>query len=588
MKINKLFATVLQIMNDVSTPPNKTSYYWKDSFSLISWIILQTLFVVRCFSLLQWIKYFVRKKKKKDEESKRPNVPSIVVELYYLILSIGFICIVWCKNYISSDWFIDGNVVIKLVAIYFFVDSVIWVLYYFFFRRFFEEKYAIMHTLEYIVTFPLVVILQACCLNIYTGDSVVAIAKMLINPDGGTPIIILSISVIYTAVILGLVISNLPIENVKEKGDYRCHLLILGYGEVIKGKLLNAVVAKAKKEKEYKNVVIYDYEFIETDASKKIVTPTNLDLYKYEIKPDNDYEMELFHKRILASNILWIATPPIAHLQYVEKYYNKLKMVVVEKPITIFSNELDLFRIIYSKSNNIFCLSYYYLEKALPLTYLYRPLHFYEKYLDIRNDNQRNDIKLCFHQLGLLKSVNIYIKEGADNRDWTFDERKGGQLFETFIHLLVLFRLVLGESVPHNSLLWEDNHQYSDRITYISATGIIKGINVSLEIHKELLDSQLGRGCKLIYQNGEIDMNFEDITLTMTHKQLGEQRINLNSDFQRTKYSVQLDMVNCCLSNHVIPSTVDGSDIQMECLQWLMDEKKGYLGTNSTGNTINK
>ena len=569
MRIPKVFEKIWKTLNEVSTPPNKTSYYWKESFSLLSWIILKTLFWARCFSLLQWIKYFVRKEKKKDDESKRPNVPSIVVELYYLVLSLGFLCIVRWQHCFSPYWYVT----VKVAAIYFLVDSIIWVLYYFFFRRFFEEKYAIMHTLEYIVTFPLVIILQACCLNISTGICTTRLAAMLINPDAGTPLPILAISVIYTAVILGLIISNLPTENIKEKGDYRYHLLVLGYGEVVKGRLLQAIATYSGREKEYKNVVIYDYGFSENDDSKKVKIPSNLDLHKYELKVNDKDEMELFHKRVLASNILWIATPPISHLQYVESYYNKLKMIVVEKPITVFRNELDLFRMIHSKVNNIFCLSYYYLEKALPLTYLYRPLCFYEEYLNISDDNRKSIIP-SLYQLGQLKSISFYIHEKAETegRKWTYDEQTGGQLFETFIHLLVLARLVLGEQLPHHTLRWKDNHKTSDRITQITATGNIKGVKILLEMKKELPESEIKRGCELIYQKGKINVDFENIQLKMASEQQ-EFELELDKNYKNTKYSIQLDMVSRCLKDHINPSTVDGSDLQMECLQWLMDEK---------------
>ena len=566
MNIRPVIASIKDLFNKVSTPVNKTSFYWKDSFSLLSWLLLSFLYVARCLSLLQWIKYFVRKKKDKDDESKRPNVPSIVVELYFLILSAGFVCLATFKESICASW----DPAIRIASVYFLIESVIWVLYYFFFRRFFEEKYAIMHTLEYIVIFPLVIILQACCLNLCAGLGAAEVASMLINPDAHTPFPILVISVIYTAVILGLIISNLPIENIKERGDYRYHLHIIGYGEVVTKRLLQAIYEYVKNDENYKNVVIYDTSQEAVNQVFPDKAPSDLELHKYLIKYTDKEEMELFHKRILASNILWIATPPFAHLQYLESYCNKLKMIVVEKPITVFRNELDMFRMIHSTHDNIFCLSYYYLEKALPLTYLYRPLRFYEKYLSV-NENNHRDIITMFNHLGALESIELFIHEIKDTRGWSYDEQTGGQRFETFIHLLVITRLVLGASMPLHCLKWENRGKKSGKISQITAKGELSGVKVSLELKKEVQEKSIKRGGELRYKNGKISVDFQSMNLTMVSGQQ-EVIIEMDKDYKETKYSIQLDMVSRCFKDHINPSTVDGSDLQIECLQWLMNE----------------
>ena len=566
MRQSHFCTCIKEFFNKVSTPVNKTSYRWKDSFSFLSCVTLTSLYILRCLSLLQWIKLIVRREKREDDESKRPNVPPIVVELYYLILSAGFLCLAIWQQRIPSCW----DCTIRIASIFFLAESVIWVLYYFFFRRFFEEKYAIMHTLEYIVTFPFVIILQACCLDLCTDLGAVTVASMLINPDKDTPLPILIISVIYTAVILGLIISNLPTENIKEKGDYRYHLAIIGCGEVVSGRLLKAINQYVQKEENYKNVIIYD------DSEKKIksideTVPSKLDLQKFQIKYAEKKEMDLFRKRILASNILWIATPPFAHMRYLEPYYNRLKMVVVEKPITVFRNELDLFRMIHSSNDNIFCLSYYYLEKALPLTYLYRPLQFYEKYLSV-NESNHKDIIASFNHLGSLESIRLFIHERKDERGWSYDEQTGGQLYETFIHLLVITRLVLGEPLPHRSLEWKNYGKKSGKINRITANGEMSGVKVSLELKKEVQDEKpVKRGGELQYKNGKITVDFEKMNLTMSLDQR-KYIIEMDKEYKDSKYYIQLDMVSRCFTDHIKPSTVDGSYLQIECLQWLMDE----------------
>ena len=48
--------------------------------------------------------------------------------------------------------------------------------------------------------------------------------------------------------------------------------------------------------------------------------------------------------------------------------------------------------------------------------------------------------------------------------------------------------------------------------------------------------------------------------------------IEMDKEYKDSKYYIQLDMVSRCFTDHIKPSTVDGSDLQIECLQWLMDE----------------
>ena len=565
-----MFSFKKDILDRVSTPPNKTSYYWRDCFSLLSFLILHIIYLARLFSLLQWVKFIVRtiRKYSIDKESVRINVPSLVVELYYLITA-GFFVLITLLGH-------DGGYgpIIRFVAYYFFAESVLWVLYYFFFRRFFEEKYAIMHSLEYIVVFPLVIIIQSCCMSVICGYGLIEGISMLINPSESSPLPILILSVVYTAVILGLIINNLPVENTKEKGNYRHHILIVGYGAVVKDRLLGAISERVCEIKEYTNIVIYDRQKpdIKTPFESKMQKKqSNLSIASYAL-PDNtkepaEYykELDLFRKRILASQILWIATPPHAHLKYVESMYYSNQFMVVEKPITVFRNELEAFEEIHGRSNNIFCLSYYLLEKALPLTFLYRPLAFYESYLDF-NGERRETIMRAFNSLGTLKSIEVKIAEGDDPRPWAFDERYGGQTFETFIHPLILSRLVLGRTFPENSLPII-KRKSDKKVTSVSANGTIDGVDINLGITKG--SEQTMRYAKLSFaQGGSIFMDLEEqrLVLESGNNQL---TITVKQRF-RTKYSIQLDMVLRCYREGINPSLIDGSDLQMDCLKFLM------------------
>ena len=138
----------MSILNKVSTKPNPLSFRWHSSISIIAYLILNAIYVERIFSLLQWSKYLYRvfvkwsrgNSASIDEKSQRINVPSLLVELYYLLVA-TLIVLIALSGWSASLW-------AYCFAIYLLIDTSVWVLYYFFFRRFFEENYAIMHALD--------------------------------------------------------------------------------------------------------------------------------------------------------------------------------------------------------------------------------------------------------------------------------------------------------------------------------------------------------------------------------------------------------------------------------------------------------
>src|SRR5688572_2309765 len=50
----------IKIANKISTPPDRKSYQWKDGHSLISFVLLRTLWLLRLISLLQILKFIYR------------------------------------------------------------------------------------------------------------------------------------------------------------------------------------------------------------------------------------------------------------------------------------------------------------------------------------------------------------------------------------------------------------------------------------------------------------------------------------------------------------------------------------------------
>lgn len=576
-----LFERLCKGANKISTPPNRSSYYWRESISFLSLVVLYAIYIERLISLLQIGKYFYRRwhPSSKDPASKRPNVPSWVVELYYFMVVVFLTIVVLNLN--------EFPCLLKAFAYYLFIDSTVWVLYYFFFRRFYEEKYAIMHSLEYIVVLPLVILSQAMEIHIITdwkysiGESV----SMLINPNVGTPVPILLVSVLYVAVIFGLIISNLPLENIKEKGDYHYHMLVIGYGDVVKKRLRKALWAHFYnlKNKLYFNVAYYDPKTIGDDYYKKPFRRLHENFY--HLDDSTERTREDFKKDILRSNIVWIATPPSNHFKYLERYCRTNPLVVIEKPATVYRKEFEAIKTIRQVGqDNVFYLSYYTLEKALPLTYLYRPLDFYEKYLDFHG-KKREELLAAFSSLGRVKRIDVEMIEGTDPRDWAFRQEEGGQLFETFIHPLCISRLVLGSLPPAGRLPGIKTIKDAEgRIVDISLNSVFAGCDINLHMQKEA--DKKSRSATLEYDNGLIMMDMDMRKLTMKQKGVTIAQISIkepfNKDYKKeeffgeeyhSEYAVQLDMVMRCFGDKIVPSSVDCSDIQFDALDWLFEIK---------------
>lgn len=568
----------MSVLNKVSTKPNPFSFRWHSSISIIAFFILNVIYIERTISLLQWSKYlyrlFVRWSKGNmvsiDEKSKRINVPSVFVEIYYLVIA-GLMILIALSDYSDS-------LLAYFFAIYILIDSSVWLLYYFFFRRFFEENYAIMHTLEYTVLLPFVIISQAACFSIIWEIQIQKALALLLAPDPSSPILTILLGVLYTAVILGLIISNLPIENVKIKSDHKYHISIIGNGDVVKNRLLPALCTISKELNKYMFISISDKYPVSTFKDDEKMTNRDYAYFTY-LNCDNPNHL----KEIINSEIIWIATPSYTHYSYIEKYRNKVKLLVIEKPIVIFERELEIMQQLTANNcENIFCLSYYYLEKALPFVFLQNPLGFYEKYLEL--SIPRESIFSFFQKIGPLKSISLHLCEGQDNRTWLQNEDFGGQYFETFIHLVVLAFTALDndDTIIVDQWTIKDNNNVPG--SYILCKGHSdNGISVLLEMGKYMKRNRSGI---LQYENGIISLDFDKriISCKFFEKNFSCYDFTIKT-IDKPNYYIQLDMVERCFSEGILPNNIDGRNVQIRALEWMFQQKREYSKTTIYDNT---
>jgi predicted dehydrogenase len=556
MNLKQYLNRIINIADGISTRPNLTSWTWKGNASPLAFILLHTVYLTRICSLLQISKYVYRKLAKStsiDKASKRINIPSYFVEVYFIIWA--FLLFLLPKECIVTKWF----------SFYFLFESLFWLLYYFFFRRFFEERYAIMHTLEYIVILPLLVIIQARCISIISNCGIkYAFATMFFpEKDDNTYIIILS--VFYTALIFGIFLSNLPIEQIKEKGNYRFNISIIGNGFIVQNRLKDAI----SKLNPPRNVAILDVKPYEQEV--EYIGKTK---YQYFILSNDTM------KHILSSNILWIATPPFAHISYLNKYVDNV-FIAIEKPLVTNSSEMAVIKQLRNNKlwSKVFCLSYYYLEKSLPLTFLYSPSTFYEKYLNF-NNLSRQEILSAFEQLGQLNSIYLTLFEGEDDRDWVDSPQYGGHIFETFLHLAVIARAVLGEDSDWGDPNWTIENRNGHYMSYIQCKGFTAGTNIeyNLQMGKAMPEHQRERNGTLQFENGTIRIDFDkqEATGSFNDTNIDAFKINTIDDYSQIKYSIQVDMVERCFEENITPAIIDGSGLQIKTLDWLFAQKRNW------------
>lgn len=181
-------------------------------------------------------------------------------------------------------------------------------------------------------------------------------------------------------------------------------------------------------------------------------------------------------------------------------------------------------------ANNIFLISYYLLEKMLPLTYLFTRREYYLKYLtgDIEKAKQLHS------SAGNIKSIGISIIEKEDNRSLASDL----QWYETMIHPLIIASNIL-DCTPDR---WQILKFESDNTSWI-INAKYNDTDINLLVVKSN-DSEVKRISKIVYDNLNIVMDVDLKTLS-----IGQASISINDKY-KGKYSIIYDMVKHCYQDN--------------------------------------
>ncbi len=564
---------MFQFINEITTLPNKETWKWQNSVSVLSFLFLYTIWFLRIFSLLQILKFIYRKKystqNNKDYKSKRTNVPALLVELYFII----FLCFLFLFSKLYAPcyplWY-------QIIAIYYLIESIVWILYYCIFRRFYEKEYSIYHPLEFFILLPIIIVSQSICVSALEHISFTSVLKAMIGISDATntppPLYVNILNIIYIAMVIGIIITILPSERIKSS----IRIYVIGAGDVVSQRLLRALKRVLSKHQ----VHIFNKAGCMIDAAA---------FNHYSLHVENFIEISELEVMIQDATILWIATPSYAHLSILEQWMDKNIFIAVEKPITSLRSELKLLEGCMQKPQwkRVFSLNYYYLEKALPLTYIFRPYSFYEKYLSFYSSAKKENLPHLVTKLGKLRNCTIQILEKEETREWTLQEEYGGQYMETFLHAVLLSKMILGKE-PYENLSWSIGDYGDKKATYFSCSGKAGDVEFLLTTGKFILPNYRKRCCELIYDNGKIYADFDQRTCTISIDDTHEShKISVTKTYNN--YDIQLDMVVRCYNSAILPSSIDGSSLQLSSLQWMQQypiEKMPHFSYNAEDNSF--
>ena len=547
----------------VSTKPDSSSYRWVgQELSLLSTVILWILWFCRVLSLYQhlkalrriWKKYLADRRGKDGHritnKSGRPDIPPMFGEIYFIL---------WTTFLVCMHIFGWSGMVIRALVIYYLFESTVWIFYYTVFRRFFELGYTIYHKLEYLTQIMLIVPTQALCFShLYNQTFREMIAGLLGAGSDSTPFAVAILGCLFSAIVISMIISTFPTEETKE-ADTRPNMFVVGCGDVVQKRLYPALVSMLSKEK----VKVYDLLW----ANEKTDYCTYLE-------GDKQIHEEIADA-VTEKDVIWIETPPFAHVSYLKAFLEtEAKLIVLEKPISICPKELDyvekeILRVPQVR-NRVFFLSYYTLEKALPLHYLVHLNEQYQAYLDIEDLELVKNWKIL---LGAMTSAKVYICEGEDSRAWVREEAYGGQLLETFLHNVLIAALFCEQPEEWSEVCLHEGvtEAYEQEITL---TAKHHHADIQLYLKKNAKDDQLQRYAEFCFSKGRIYADLEEKTVTIFFDELDQQTtISVRGSFDK-RYSVLADMVCRTAEGKCTASKTDGLMNQIAAIRWLLEQRK--------------
>jgi hypothetical protein len=514
--------------------------------SPVPYAVFSAISLLRLLSPLQWVKFFVRRRLHgRPTTNLRPDFPSAFTEWYFLFIGFTALVVLLLRDTVVAPGWIQG--VGRLAGYILLMEGFTWIIYYLLLRNFVEISYTIFHPAEYLLTFPIVVAIQLVLLSSLTGRTTTdLLAKVIGNATPGDRIgvSIAVVGVIYFGVALAVVLRSHPGISTRSSQN----VVIIGAGDVVINKIIPALVSSGYNKDD---LLIIGVDEGLGPNSERDRASHHLGIDRVIATPEAVMTLAL---RERSPTI--IASPTFAHFKQIVALSNAGIPFAVEKPLTSSPSEREVLAQNHELMRNGFALSYYTLEKSLPLTYLYKPIPVYSKFLrsssgEMLESGAGEALRLA---LGTLQSIEILLLEGVGRspsgkgRLWTELPSSLRSFVETTVHPLLVARHVLG---PH-LIEWDGClvGKYGPRErevinmlgqsiapTWIYAKGACANIQVIMEVGKYVPEDQTARRAELKFTHGSAVMDFDTRRLTFHGGSNDGEWIEIDSDREQGQYA---------------------------------------------------
>lgn len=558
---------VSAVVDEVAGIPPRPSYTWGARRSPLAWLAFHGIMVARVLSPLQWLKYAYRRPRAGGGGARltgnaRRDFPAALTEWYFLGLAaaLGLLTVVQAGIPLWAE--VPLDVVCWVLA----AECATWIIHYLFLRAFIEGRFSAYHPAEYLLQFPLVCLVQCLALAFALAVQPLEILNALRGAGdlpGAVGVALGLLGIVYTGGALSVLINALPVIQ-SRSADM---LAVVGAGEVTRARILPALRDRGRSPKE---IVVLDP--VETEVGGQRVE---------RAEPDRIVQ-RLQRLRVPAI----VASPTRSHLDYVAALADTGVRFAVEKPVCAGTTELDLLQRNPGLLADGFALSYYVLEKALPLTLLLTGRRHYLPYLEADGALDLDRVRRVRDGLGDVRSVSVRLLEDnsrsprGTSRAWTESPERGiSALVETAIHplhLLALFapgridalqveELRVGRYAPRAAEVQEaSGHGIAP--TLLRLAGTVDGIAVEVAVGKHIPVPSTQRALVARFEHGVVEADFDDRSLRVLDA-MGEPQLELRVRPELVAYSTQLGLFDEFVHHGWRGDRFDELDTQLAALR---------------------
>lgn len=628
---DRLIAGIKRYFSETAGEPPPTVWLWGQRPSLLAKAVANLFFFARCLSPLQHYKQIHRIRKRRSQgyndaerHKRRLDFEAYDTEVYFLV-ALGGVSLLAALGWAGASYRFDFGpgllcrsghscnilngvvndlalLVVKaagflsiFVSAVLAVEAFFWISYYLLWRSFAEPVYTLYHPAEYFVLFPVVLLVQTVALAVLLSISPVAVFLALVDV-AEQPAALAALGKFYFVIIIANLLSMFPQTRFKAPTVVN----IIGAGNVVATRMLPALL-KGPARMTAEHIQVFDLDAAGAEgqysALRACVEKQGVELHM-EAGPPHVAEDRVIARIVASGAPAIIATPSSEHFRYVTALNGKGVRFAVEKPLSVLPQEIRAFTEVGPQfRERMFALSYYGIEKALPLTYLLTNNHHYSRFLIFVEASVppkdfaaavHSDAPALFARLGRLKAVRIDLIEGPENeaRAWTEEEGASGLLFETMIHPLILLQKLLrhqgcelGAFKPVTIGGRSRDTNEGRSITFLRFDGKVEKRSCDDEIEQSVdvtltcakyAETKTRKGAAR-FEKGTLSFDFDQMTCTIAHGDGQTMTLGVHGDFKRN-YTVQMELARQFFRDGWIDVRFDDFDDQIEVLNWIRDK----------------